>query len=205
MEKKKPMIKETVGALYVAFNTPKEDGTFNPEEYEETIKSEVVKKVGTTENGDSTTVRASGTDYETVNNTSSVDLAVELIAFAPKDMARMRGEKVLDNGLVESGDGERPYFAYGKVVKKVGGGYRYDWYPKCQLLENTDDISTSEESFSEQTDTVTIRAYKFDGRNFKMYIDSEIKSFSGKLTEEKFFEKPILNAADLDAILTDMA
>lgn len=62
MKNKKPMIKETVGSLYVAFNTPTASGEFNPSTYEETIKSDVVKNIGTTENAENTTVRASGMD-----------------------------------------------------------------------------------------------------------------------------------------------
>ena len=53
-------------------------------------------------------------------------------------------------------------FAYGKVVKLRKGGYRYDWYPKCKLSENSDDISTSEEKANEQTDTIKIKAYPFN-------------------------------------------
>ena len=193
IETKKPMLKETVGAQYYAFNTPDEQGNVNFETYEATIKTEVVKSIGTTENGESSTVRASGKDYASFNSQTSVDLAVEVVAFPPDDLARMRGDKSEESGLnMSGGTNERPYFAYGKVVKKVGGGVRYDWYPKCQLLENTDDIETSEESFSEQNDTVTIRCYAFnDAGNTKVYVDSEMKNFPKGLTEEKFFEKPI--------------
>ena len=194
IETKKPMIKETVGAQYYAFNNPDEQGNVNFDDYEPTIKTEVVKSIGTTENGESTTVRASGKDYASFNSQSSVDLAVEVVAFPPDDLAKMRGETIDDSGLnLSGGTSERPYFAYGKVVKKVGGGFRYDWYPKCQLLENTDDIETSEESFSEQNDTVTIRAYSFNDKgNTKVYVDSEMKNFPKGLTEEKFFEKPVI-------------
>lgn len=201
---KKPMMKETVGAQYYAFNTPDEDGNVDLTTYEETIKTEVVKKIGTTENGETTTVRASGKDYASFNQLSSTDLAVEVIAFPQEDLARMRGETIGTNGLNSSGGTkERPYFAYGKVVKLVGGGVRYDWYPKCQLIENTDDIETSEESFSEQNDTVTIRAYSFNdkGEN-KNYVDSTMTNFPEGLTEEKFFEKPIVTEADLDEIIS---
>ncbi len=202
MKTKKPMIKETVGAQYYAFNTADEDGNFDITKYEETVKTEVVKNVGTTENGDSTPVYSSGIVYYTANQKSDVDLAVEVIAFPPEDLARMRGDKVSDNGLITSGtSSERPFFAYGKVVKKTGGGVRYDWYPKCQLVENTDDIATKEDSFSEQTDTVTIKAYAFnDNGDIRNSVDSEFTSFPEGLTEEKFFTKPITSDAELEAL-----
>lgn len=199
MRTKKPMIKESVGAQYYAFNTPDEDGKFNTSAYEETIKTETVKSIGTTENSDSTTVKASGKDYTTVSQSNNTELEVEVIAFDPDDLARMRGDIVSNSGLISSGrTAERPYFAYGKVVKKVGGGFRYDWYPKCQLVENTDDIATKEESFSEQNDTVTIRAYSFNEYgDIKNYIDSESSKFPQGITEDKFFNKPIITEDDL--------
>ena len=207
MKTKRPMMKETVGAQYYAFNTPDEDGNVDLETYEDPIKTEVVKQINTTENGDTTTVRASGKDYASFNQVSSTDLEVEVVAFPQEDLARMRGENIATNGLVSSGGTkERPYFAYGKVVKLVGGGVRFDWYPKCQVIENTDDIATSEDSFSEQNDTVTIRAYAFNekGEN-KNYVDSSITGFPEGLTEEKFFSKPIVTSADLDAVVAESA
>ena len=207
MKTKRPMMKETVGAQYYAFNTPDEDGNVDYTTYEDTIKTEVVKQIGTTENGETTTVRASGKDYASFNQVSSTDLEVEVVAFPQEDLARMRGENIATNGLVSSGGTkERPYFAYGKVVKLVGGGVRFDWYPKCQVIENTDDIATSEDSFSEQNDTVAIRAYAINekGEN-KNYVDSSITGFPEGLTEEKFLSKPIVTSADLDAVVAESA
>lgn len=204
MQKKKPMLKETVGSQYYAFNIPDKDGNIDLANYEETIKTDVVKKVGTTENGDNTNVRASGKDYANFNQVSSIDLAVEVVAFPTDDLARMRGDIVDNSGLISSGGStERPYFGYGKVVKKTGNEYRYDWYPKCQLIENTDDIETSEESFSEQNDTVTIRCYSYNETGqIKNSIDSEAESFPEGITEEKFFAKPIITPADLTAAIS---
>lgn len=198
---KKPKIKETVGALYYAFNTMTEDGEFDPEAYETTTKSDVVKTINTTDNATTTTVRASGQDYETVNQSSSIENEVEVIALDPEDLAKMRGDDIHENGLVLSGaPGKRPFFAFGKVVKKLGGAVEFVWYPKCQLTENTDEAATSEEEFSEQTDTVTITAYAFDNAgNKSVRVNSEMSSFPEGLTEEKFFEAPILDDAGLTA------
>ena len=198
---KKPKMKETVGALYYAFNTMTENGDFDPEAYESTIKSEVVKTINTTDNATSTTVRASGKDYETVNQSASVDNEVEVIALDPEDLSTMRGDDIHENGLILSGaPRKRPFFAFGKVVKKVGGAVEYVWYPKYQLVENTDEAATSEEEFSEQNDTVTIRSYAFDeAGNTSVRVNSEMASFPEGLTEEKFFEAPILDDAGLTA------
>ena len=78
-------------------------------------------------------------------------------------MAKMKGDSVDAGGLILSGsNSQRPFFAYGKVVKLRHGGYRYEWYPKCKLTENSDDISTSEDKTSEQTDTI-LRVLHADG------------------------------------------
>ena len=135
-------------------------------------------------------------------------MAVEVVAFDPSDLARMRGDDTSDTGglMLSGAPSRRPFFAFGKVVKKVGGGVQYAWYPKCQLVENTDDIATSEDTFSEQNDTITIRAYAFDSKNQKKaYVDSETANFPEGLTEEKFFTKPILTKADLAAAVTQGA
>lgn len=194
---KKPPIKETVGAQYICFATAKEewDGTFDAE----VEKTETVKSVKVTENGESTSVYASGKVYDTDETVSGVDIEVENIAFVTETLAKMRGDVVDEGGLILSGGkGIRPYFAYGKVVIMRGGKVRYEWYPKCKLAENSDNANTSEEKFSEQTDTVTIKAYPFnDAGNVKAMVDSTMTSFPAGLTEDKFFEKPILTKEEL--------
>lgn len=203
---KKPKMKETVGSMYYNFNKPATGVTFDASSYEdEIVKTDIVKNISVTENLETQTVRASGKDYETVNQTSSEDIEVEAVAFDPDDLAKMRGETVNTNGLMQSGsENKRPFFAFGKVVKKIGGGFQYVWYPKCQLVENSDDIATSEDSFSEQNDKIKIRAYQFDETKklIKNYVDSDSTNFPDGLTEEKFFSKVIVTKEDLDSIVT---
>lgn len=205
MKTKRPMIKETVGALYLAFNNPDENKEFDISNYEETTKSEVVKKIGTTENSESTVVRASGNDYVTASQTSSVEHAIEVIAFDPEDIAKMRGDIIGKYGVSSGRSTQRPFFAFGKVVKKIGGGVEYAWYPKCQLVENTDDVETSEDSFSEQNDTLTIKAYSYNLENDKSYkINSEMSNFPEGITEELFFGSVTSSDADIDKILQSL-
>lgn len=203
MQNKKPMIKESVGSLYYAFNKGT-DGVFDGTKWDETVNSPVIKNINRTENGDSTPVKSSGIDYTTVSQTSSEDIQMEVVAFHPDDLAKLRGEGVDNGGLILSGrTAERPYIALGFPVLKVGGGVRYVWYPKCQLVENTDEIATKEENFSEQNDTLTFRAYAFNDTNDKKsYVDSESANFPEGLTEEKFFTKPILTPGDLEEAIT---
>ena len=168
------------------------------------VKSNVVKNIGTTENAEAVTVKASGEDYETVSQNQYIDMAVEVVAIDPGDLARMRADVISETGLNRSGrTARRPFFAFGKVKKMVGGGVEYAWYPKCQLIENTDDISTQEESFSEQNDTVTIRAYSYNTEGDKRtYVNSEMKNYPEGMTEDKFFAKPILKDEDLTVAIT---
>ena len=203
MQTKKPMIKESVGSLYYAFNKG-ENNVFDASKWDETVNSPVIKNINRTENGDSTPVKSSGIDYTTVSQTASEDIQIEVVAFNPDDLARLRGESVDEGGLILSGrTSERPYIALGFPVLKVGGGVKYVWYPKCQLVENTDEIATKEESFSEQNDTLTFKAYAFNDTNDKKsYVDSESTSFPEGLTEEKFFTKPILTKEDLASAIT---
>lgn len=195
IKNRKPPMKETVGAQYLCFATEGKDydGTYEPD----VEKTEVVKQVKVTDNTETADVYASGKVYDSDTQTKYVDIEVEVIAFPNDTMAKMKGDTVSEGGLVLSGgNGERPIFAYGKVVKLKHGAYRYEWYPKCRLTENSDDISTSEEKSNEQTDTIKIRAYPFDEKgNIVAKVFSE--SAQETLTEEKFFAKPILTDADL--------
>lgn len=205
IETKRPMIKETVGALYYAFNKMTEIGELDIENYEGTIKSEVVKQIGTTENSESTVVKASGKDYVTASQTADVEQAVEVIAFDAEDIAKMRGDKIGKYGVKSGRPTQRPYFAFGKVVKKIGGGLEYVWYPKCSLTENTDDIATSEETFSEQNDTLTIKAYSYNDEGDKSYrINNEMSNFPKGITEELFFENVVTSDDDIEKILESL-
>lgn len=117
---KKPMVKETVGALYYTFNTPDDSGNFTTTYEANVTKSNVVKNIGTTENSEVAVVRASGQDYTTVNQNESIEMAVEVVAFDPEDLAKMRGDIIGTAGLNRSGrTAVRPFFAFGKVVKKL--------------------------------------------------------------------------------------
>lgn len=193
---KRPPIKETVGALYYCFDVgPDYTGTFETDVY----SSEVVKNISRAETGTTTPVYASGKIYENRFQASSIDQTVNVVAFDAKDIAKMRGEQIDETtGLVVTkSNPTKPFFAFGKVVKLSGGEERWEWYPKCQLTENTDDIATSEASFSEQTDTLTIQALPFnEAGDFRTFIDTSIAN-PKNITEEKFFSKVVLTSADL--------
>lgn len=196
---RKPPIKETVGAQYVCFNTETEDNTWSGIYEEEVEKTKVVKSVKVTENSEVVDVYASGEPYDSDTTTSKTNIEVQIIAFPADTLARMRGEVVDEGGLhLSGGQGVRPYFGYGKVVKMKNGKVRYEWYPKCKLAENSDEIATREEKFSEQADTFTISAYSFnDNGDIKAYVDSSASNFPEGLTEDKFFAKPIMTKEDL--------
>lgn len=198
---KKPPVKETVGAQYTCFNTPTEDGDWSNVFEENVEQTKVVKSVKVSENSESADVYASGEVYDTDTSTSATDIEVQVIAFPADTMARMRGEVVDAGGLhLSGGKGTRPFFAYGKVVKMKKGGVRFEWFPKCKLAENSDEASTKEDKYSEQPDTIKIKAYPFnDNGDIKAYVDSTADNFPKGLTEEKFFAKPILTKEDLAA------
>ncbi len=203
---KKPPYKETIGAQYYCFNKPDEGVDFDETKYEdETNKEETVKQVTITENAESAVIMSSGKAYDTRNQTTYVDIEVEKIATDADDLARMRGDLVDTGGLIQTPiSSKRPFFAYGKVVELSGNNRRYDWYPKCQLIENTDETKTRGENFEEQTDTLRIRAYAFDKdqKMVKNSVDTSTANFPEGLTEEQFFKKPIITKEDLASATT---
>lgn len=202
---KKPPYKESIGSQYYVFNNPNEGNDFDTTKYEDdVVKTDTVKSVTITENTENTPIYGSGVVYDTRNQLAYVDIAVESIANDADDLNRMRGDETKANGLIQGKtQGKRPFFAYGKVVKLSNGNVRYDWYPKCQLIENSDETKTRTENFEEQNETLTIRAYAFDekGEIFKNSIDSTTSKFPTGVTEELFFKKPIITEEDLTAII----
>ena len=202
---KKPPYKETIGAQYYTFNNPAEGEDFDVTKYEDkTMKTDTVKSVTVTESSETTPIYASGKVYDTKNQVAYIDIAVEAIASDADDLSKMRGDKVNDNGLIQSqASAKKPFFAYGKVVRLSGGNVRFDWYPKCQLIENSDETKTKGENFEEQNDNLTIRAYAFDekGELFKNSIDSSSSKFPEGVTEELFFAAPIITPEDLTKII----
>lgn len=199
---KRPPMKETVGAQYICFAKETEEGEFDGIYETDVEKTEVVKTVKATVNADTGDSYASGKVYDSDTPTKSIDIETEVIAFPEDTLAKMKGDSVDAGGLILSGsNSQRPFFAYGKVVKLRHGGYRYEWYPKCKLTENSDDISTSEDKTSEQTDTIKIKAYPFDDAGNIVAKITESSAPEG-MTEDKFFAKPILTKEDLAAALT---
>ena len=199
---KRPPMKETVGAQYICFAKETEEGEFDGTYETDVEKTEVVKTVKVTVNADTGDSYASGKVYDSDTPTKSIDIETEVIAFPEDTLAKMKGDSVDAGGLILSGsNSQRPFFAYGKVVKLRHGGYRYEWYPKCKLTENSDDISTSEDKTSEQTDTIKIKADPFDDAGNIVAKITESSAPEG-MTEDKFFTKPILTKEDLAAALT---
>ena len=162
------------------------------------------KSVSVTDNSESQDVYASGEVYDTDQSLAADDIEVEVIAFPADTLAKMRAETVDEGGLIKSGSPKtRPFFAYGKVVKLKNGNFRFEWYPKCKLKQNSDEIATREESPSEQNDTITISAYSFDKEgNKKSYVDSTAANFPEGITEDKLFAKPILTKEGLAAAIS---
>lgn len=200
---RKPPMKETVGAQYVCFNTVAEDSSWTGVYEEEVEQTKVVKSVKVTENSEVTDVYASGEVYDSDSTISKTDIEVQVIAFPADTLARMRGETVDEGGLhLTGGRSERPFFGYGKVVKMRNGKERWEWFPKCKLAENSDEIATREDKFSEQPDTITISAYGFnDNGDSRVYVDSSASNFPKGLKEAMFFAKPILTKEDLAAAI----
>lgn len=196
---KKPPYKISVGALFICFAKDIDKG-----EYEtEITKLDVVKKIGVTENGSSTSVYASGKKYDTVTASAGTNLSVDEIAFPDEMIAKMRGDSIGSKygGITSGASNVRPYFMAGYVEYKSGGIVKYTQYPKCQLSENTNDIETKTDSFSEQTDTITIASEAFDDAgNDKYSVQSDNELFPDFLTEDLFFSKVVKSDDDIDSL-----
>ena len=195
---KRPSTKYTVGAQYICFN---EDPEWDASEFEtDVIKLPTVVDVTAADNSDSYQSYASGEVYESDTIVTHKELSVTQLAFDEKTIARMKGDTV-DEGIIMSGGVKtRPYFAYGLPIIKKDGTMDMRWYPKCKLVDNSDATATSTDSHSDQTDSLTIRAYGFDATQ-----NQEVKVLTGEtanagITEAAFFAAPVLTVAAAKAL-----
>ena len=195
---KRPSTKYTVGAQYICFN---EDPEWDSSEFEtDVIKFPTVVNVTVADNSDSYQSYASGEVYESDTIVTYKELSVTQLAFDEKTIARMKGDTV-DEGIIMSGGVKtRPYFAYGLPIIKKDGTMDMRWYPKCKLVDNSDATATSTDSHSDQTDSLTIRAYGFDATQ-----NQEVKVLTGEtanagITEAAFFAAPVLTVAAAKAL-----
>lgn len=195
---KRPSTKYTVGAQYICFN---EDPEWDSSEFEtDVIKLPTVVDVTVADKSDSYQSYASGEVYESDTIVTYKELSVTQLAFDEKTIAKMKGDTV-DEGIIMSGGVKtRPYFAYGVPIIKKDGTRDMRWYPKCKLVDNSDATATSTDSHSDQTDSLTIRAYGFDATQ-----NQEVKVLTGEtanagITEAAFFAAPILTVAAAKAL-----
>ena len=195
ISEKKPSVKLTVGAQYICFNTMDANNDWTDAFETDVIKLPTVTQVQITDNSDSYDSYASGAIYDSDTEIQSKDIQETNLAFSDTLLAKMRGD-VVDGGVIVEGKlgTVRPYFAYGLVVQKKNGELDLRWYPKCKLVENSDSTATSEESHSDQTDDITIRAYRMsDDKGIAVRVNTGEEGYD-TVTEEAFFAAPLTTA-----------
>ena len=196
---KKPSTKYTVGAQYICFNTGETD--WDAASWDsDVLKLPTVVDIDVADNSDSYQSYASGAVYESDTIVTYKEISVTQLAFDDATIARMKGD-TNDEGIIMSGGVKtRPYFAYGVPIIKKDGTRDMRWYPKCKLVDNSDATATSTDSHSDQTDSLTIRAYGFDATQ-----NQEVKVLTGetanaRITEAAFFAAPVLTVAAVKAL-----
>jgi phi13 family phage major tail protein len=194
---KRPSTKYTVGAQYICFNATE----WSSAGYEEDVtKLPTVVDVDIADNADSYESYASGAVYESDTIVTYKDISVTQLVFPEDILAKMRGDQV-DTGIIMSGGVKtRPYFGYGVPIIKKDGTRNLRWYPKCKLVENSDKTATSTATHSDQTDTLTIRAYGFDeDMNQEVSVLTDVEDNEG-ITEAAFFAAPLTTVAGAKAL-----
>jgi len=195
---KRPSTKYTVGAQYICFNTNKDWAAADFDA--DVVKLPTVVDIDVADNSDSYESYASGAVYESDTIVTYKEISVTQLAFDATIIAKMKGDTV-DTGIIMSGGiKERPYFAYGVPIIKKDKTMDMRWYPKCKLVDNSDATATSTDSHSDQTDSLTIRAYGFDdAQNQEVKVLTAEEANAG-ITEEKFFAAPITTVAAAKAL-----
>jgi len=198
INEKKPSTKYTVGAQYICFN---EDPDWKADEFEEDVlKLPTVVDIDVADNSDSYESYASGAVYESDTIVTYKEISVTQLAFDEATIAKMKGDTI-DSGIIMSGGIKtRPFFGYGVPIIKKDGTKDMRWYPKCKLVDNSDATATSTDSHSDQTDSLTIRAYGFDETQNQEIKVLTAETANASITEAAFFAAPILTVAAAKAL-----
>lgn len=200
INEKKPSTKYTVGAQYICFNSDPDGAAGNYDT--DVIKLPTVVDIDVADNSNSYESYASGAVYESDTMVSYKEISVTQLAFDEATIAKMKGD-ANDGGIILSGGIKtRPYFAYGVPIIKKDRTMDMRWYPKCKLVENSDATATSTDSHSDQTDSLTIRAYGFDDTQNQEVKVLTAETDNAGITEEKFFAAPVLTVAAAKALRT---
>ena len=195
---KKPSTKYTVGAQYICFN---EDHDWDAAEYEsDVLKLPTVVDIDIADNSDSYESYASGAVYDSDTIVTYKEISVTQLAFDETTIAKMKGDTV-DSGIIMSGGIKtRPFFAYGVPIIKKDKTMDMRWFPKCKLVDSSDKTATSTDAHSDQTDSLTIRAYGFDAdQNQEVKVLTADTDNAG-ITEAAFFAAPVLTVAAAKAL-----
>ena len=195
---KKPPMKHTVGAQYICFNT---DDDWDSSDFDTTTyKLPTVVDISITDSADSYESYASGAVYDADTIINYKEIATNNLAFEDDLLAKMRGDTVTEGIIMSGGIKTRPYFAYGVPIIKKDGTLDMRWYPKCKLVENSDSTATSTDSHSDQTDSLTIRAYGFNSdKETDVRVLTGVTANQG-ITEAAFFAAPVLTVAAAQAL-----
>jgi len=195
---KRPSTKYTVGAQYICFNT---DPKWTAETFDTDVtKLPTVVDIDVADNSDSYESYASGAVYDSDTLVTYKEISVTQLAFDEATIAKMKGD-TNDEGIIMSGGVKtRPYFAYGVPIIKKDRTMDMRWYPKCKLVDNSDATATSTDSHSDQTDSLTIRAYGFDADQNQEVKVLTAETANAGITEDAFFAAPVLTVAAVKAL-----
>ena len=195
---KRPSTKYTVGAQYICFNT---DPKWTAETFDTDVtKLPTVVDIDVADNSDSYESYASGAVYDSDTLVTYKEISVTQLAFDEATIAKMKGD-TNDEGIIMSGGVKtRPYFAYGVPIIKKDRTMDMRWYPKCKLVDNSDATATSTDSHSDQTDSLTIRAYGFDANQNQEVKVLTAETANAGITEDAFFAAPVLSIAAAKAL-----
>ena len=195
---KRPSTKYAVGAQYICFNT---DPKWTAETFDTDVtKLPTVVDIDVADNSDSYESYASGAVYDSDTLVTYKEISVTQLAFDEATIAKMKGD-TNDEGIIMSGGVKtRPYFAYGVPIIKKDRTMDMRWYPKCKLVDNSDATATSTDSHSDQTDSLTIRAYGFDADQNQEVKVLTAETANAGITEDAFFAAPVLTVAAVKAL-----
>ncbi|GAK09002.1 major tail protein [Geomicrobium sp. JCM 19038] len=176
--------------FYVAkFN---QDGT-----YEKPVHFPWLKEANTTVNQEEALNHADGVVVETVNQVSSVELAIGMAALSIKEQAMLTGANIDEKGvMIDNSDDIAPEVAVGFESPKADGSARFVWLYRGRFSIPEESRQTKNDSIEFQDATINGRFIpREDDLNIRATVDSNDETVDSEVIDD-WFKAPYMYTAE---------
>ncbi len=170
---------------------------FSDAEGKEVVSVPSIKQIGIKEDKAEKKLFGSGKVYEVISQTSSTQITVDAIAL-PQDMVLKYQGRTTDGAASEQKTTDRlAEFSFGYSVSYKSGKKAFKWFPRCQMTQADETVSTTTDDVTEPNRQYVITAIPLDNNVVRVEYDQTLEKEGKEVKEEQFFSKVLKSAAEV--------